>query len=309
VNRHLRAIADLRGLSTRLDDVLTNQAAITYALASTDLTAFSTPCADNPLSSRSCRHADCGSEYADWLGSLGIPPVVSRKEWEHVAIWRALDAAGQLAPGKRALGFGVGREPLVAAFAAKGVDVVATDLPVTDSRATHWLSTAQYSLESADLRNPRLCPDEAFSERVSVRPVDMNAIPDDLVGFDVVWSACAFEHLGSIEAGLSFVERAMECLAPGGIAVHTTEFNLDSDEDTLEKGPTVVYRQRDLDELRQRLALKGHAMSPFAVGAKTGVFDYLIDTPPYHFGSLIVRLGKHRITSAVLVVQAGNNRP
>jgi cyclopropane fatty-acyl-phospholipid synthase-like methyltransferase len=33
------------------------------------------------------------------------------------------------------------------------------------------------------------------------RRADMNAMPDTLGQFDFVWSACAFEHLGSIRQG------------------------------------------------------------------------------------------------------------
>ena len=134
----------------------------------------------------------------------------------------------------------------------------------------------------------------------------MTAIADDLVNFYFVWSTCAFEHLGSIEAGLAFVEQAMNCLVPGGIAVHTTEFNLDSYEHTTLSGGTVAYRSRDLVELEERLAEAGHAMAPFHEGARgSGIFDYLIDVPPNHFGTLIVRLGDYRITPAIVVVRAG----
>ena len=41
---------------------------------------------------------------------------------------------------------------------------------------------------------------------VSLRHVDMNHVPADLAGrFDIVWSACALEHLGSIANGLRFM--------------------------------------------------------------------------------------------------------
>jgi len=299
----LRLLGTLRDLSSRLDDVVANQAAVTYTIARSDWTDFEQPCADAPHASRVCRQVDCRAEYLQWQRQLGRPVAIDRKDWEWAAICRALDTAGVLAPGKRALGFGVGSEPLVAAFASRGVEVVATDLAVEDARTSQWV---EHALRIEALQHPAICANDTLAERVRVRAVDMNAIPQDLQGFDFVWSCCAFEHLGSIEAGLAFVERSMDCLAPGGIAIHTTEFNLDSDEATVSEGPTVVYRSRDLHELERRLARRGHTMSPFTNGERgPGIYDYLIDVPPKHYGTLIVRHGGYRITPAIVVARAG----
>ena len=96
----------------------------------------------------------------------------------------------------------------------------------------------------------------------------------------------------------------MGCLAPGGIAVHTTEFNLDSDQHTVASGPTVAFRRRDIAALLEMVTSSGHSARPFAVGARHGVLDKVIDVPPYHHSSLVLRLGPHRITSAVIILQA-----
>jgi len=297
-------LRNLRDLRFRLDDVVANQAALTQALGELQLNGFSDRAEDPALSSRVCRQADFGLEYAEWMRKMGLPLVAFRKEWEYVSICRALAAADLLQPGLRGLGFGVGREPLVSLFAAQGIEVVATDLAANDDRAAVWASTNQHALSIDALRNPKVCPDELLEKRVTIRPVDMSAIPDDLTGFDFVWSACALEHLGSLEAGMDFVEKAMDCLVPGGLAVHTTEFNLDSNETTVSDGPIVAYRKRDLEALRERLTFRGHSMSPVLIGTRDGVLDRVLDMPPYQRRSLALRLGPHRITSAVIVIQA-----
>lgn len=301
----LGLLRDLRQVRVRLDDVVANQAVITEALGRVELQGFGTPCADDPLTTRMCRQADLGREYADWLERLGLPLIAFRKDWEFSAIGRALEAAKMLRPEIRALGFGVGKEPLVAAFAAEGVEVVATDLEATDERAAAWASTNQHALSLDGLRHPDVCPDETLARQVTVRAVDMNAIPADLTGFDFVWSACALEHLGSIDAGLTFVERSMQCLAPGGLAVHTTEFNVDSGEGTVTEGGTVAFRPSDFAELQRRLARAGHTMAPLTVAPRQGVLDRILDVPPYHRRSLVLRLDDYVITSAVIVAQAG----
>jgi hypothetical protein len=290
------------GLPARLRDVIKNQGVLAQAVARVQLGGLNEPCADPPRSSRACRQEDLGREHVLWCQKLGESHVLSRKAWEYTAICRALEDSGMLRPRARGLGFGVGREPLVSAFAAEGVHVVATDLPNEDPRAARWGEADELAHLEA-LRRPN-CPQEEFRERVSYRSVDMSAIPKDLVGFDFLWSSCALEHLGSIDAGASFVALAMDCLAPGGIAVHTTEFNLDSDQSTVSSGSTVAFRRRDIDAILERATKSGHSSQPFALGARHGVLDKVIDVPPYHYSSLVLRLGPYRITSAMIVLQA-----
>mgnify|MGYP005869253905 CR=1 FL=1 len=138
-----------------------------------------------------------------------------------------------LAPGRRALGFAVGREWLPAFFAGLGIEVLATDLDPEDARARAWIETGQHAPAGDKLFQPHLVGEEAFARLVRHRAVDMNAIPEDLKRgrFDFLWSVCSLEHLGSLERGEDFVVEAMRCLRPGGVAVHTTEFNLDAEGD------------------------------------------------------------------------------
>lgn len=219
--------------------------------------------------------------YAEWCQRLGMPPWSHRKQWEFVFICRALDYYGALREGARGLGFGVGNEPIPSVFAAAGCHIVATDLPAEDDRALIWNATYQLGASLRDIHHPHLCDEASFFERVSYRPVDMTAIPDDLTGFDFTWSSCAYEHLGSIEAGLDFFENSLACLKPGGIAVHTTELNLSSNSDTLDFGATVVFRRRDFESLAARLIRQGHDVIPITFDSGQSDLDRIIDLPPY----------------------------
>jgi len=219
--------------------------------------------------------------YGEWCGRLGIPPFSHRKQWEFVFISRALEYHGALRNGARGLGFGVGLEPLPSLYAALGCHIVATDLPSGDTRAQMWSDTDQLGVDLGHIHNPRLCDDKTFFDRVSYRAVDMNAIPSDLTDFDFTWSSCAYEHLGSIEAGLRFFENSLECLKPGGLAVHTTEINLSSNGSTLENGSTVIFRRRDFEDLAERLLAKGHEVMPITFDSGNSELDRVIDLPPY----------------------------
>jgi hypothetical protein len=53
----------------------------------------------------------------------------------------------------------------------------------------------------------------------------------------------------------------MRILKPGGLAVHTTEFNLSSDLGTIESPDFSVYRRCDIDEFLARMATEGFIVS------------------------------------------------
>lgn len=235
------------------------------------------------LTARLCRQADIESDWLrHWCMQLQIQPIYSRKIWEYGYVLQGLWEAGMLVPGRRGLGFAVGTEALPAFFASRGLDVLATDLDSADTRAADWAATAQHAAALEPLFRPSLLSRKEFDAHCRYQPVDMNRIPAELYGqFDFCWSMCSFEHLGSIELGLRFVENSVRCLKPGGTAVHTTEFNLESDTETPNNWPTVLFRRQDIATLAERLAAAGHTMSVVDFDTGTGLLDRLIDGPPY----------------------------
>lgn len=246
-------------------------------------------------------------EYHRWCAALKLDPVFQRKQWEFAWMLAALDRAGMLKPGARALGFGVGREVLPAFFAARGMQVTATDQSLTSAQISGWVGYGQHASGLAALSFPQVVADEELQRLVSFRTVDMNHIPDDLSGYDVVWSACALEHVGTLDLATAFIERSLACLRPGGVAVHTTEFNCTSDDDTITKGLTVLFRRRDLVALSERLARQGHVMAPLALDAGTGFLDQYVDLPPFNQdASLRLLLERHIAGSVgILIRRAG----
>ena len=232
---------------------------------------------------RLCRQEDIESDWLrHWCGQIGFVPMYHRKVWEDCYALQCLHERGMLAPGKRGLGFAVGAEWLPSFLAKRGAEVVATDLDAQDLRARNWIDADQHGGRIDTIFKPGLIDLETFNERVSLRAVDMNAIPADLhQGFDFLWSVCSLEHCGSIRQGLDFVVEAMRCLRPGGIAVHTTEFNVNPEGPTIEEGGTVLFQRRHMEELEARLALAGHRMLPMDFDTGTGILDQFVDLPPY----------------------------
>jgi hypothetical protein len=235
----------------------------------------------DPVSQMCTAHQVQEPIFAELCARLNITTAPHRKNWEFAYILRMLDHHGMLQEGRRGLGFGVGIEPMSSVFAAAGCQIVATDLAEQDERAQVWNETHQHGSDVERIMVPELCDPDVFRERVMFRPVDMNQIPDDLRGFDFCWSSCAYEHLGSISNGLAFFENSLDCLKPGGIAVHTTELNLSSNDLTMDHGSTVIFRRRDFEALAKRLRDAGHHVIPISFDSGDSELDRFIDLPPY----------------------------
>lgn len=256
----------------------------------------------------SCSTADfLHPSYKEWCARIGSAPVMHRKMWEWVFVLQHLDKAGMLRAGRRGICFGVGQESLPAYIAGRGAGVMATDAPPSIGEASGWLQTGQYTESLESLNHPYLCAAEDFQRLVQFRYCDMTAIDPEFSGFDFAWSSCCFEHLGSLEAGMAFVVDSVEkCLRVGGIAVHTTELNLSSDEQTLAEGGTVLYRHKDIVELVERLRTRGHDVQPFLQAPDNHVLDFHVDAPPYSKEPhLKIQLGGYVTTSVGIVVRRG----
>lgn len=258
------------------------------------------------LRSGLCSEAQLDSPaFRHWAAALQQPWRLHRKLWEFCFICQALYERGMLESGRRGLCFAVGEEPLPALFASRGCEIVATDLEADDSRARVWADTAQLATSVEKLSRPGICDPRILRERVSFRPVDMNEIPDDLRDFDFTWSSCSFEHCGSITLGLDFVANQMKCLRPGAVAVHTTEFNLTSNDRTLTEGGTVIFRKRDIDALVARLTADGHHVEPVHYCAGSSRADRHVDTFPYSEAPHLKLLLAERFvsTSVALIIR------
>lgn len=99
-------------------------------------------------------------------------------------------------------------------------------------------------------------------------------------------------------------------LKVGGIAVHSTEFNLNSDTDTFSDGPPVLYRRKDMDEMRRALTEAGHKVRPIPISMGNAVLDNHVDVPPYtHNPHLKLRLMNFIATSIGIVIERGRRAP
>lgn len=263
------------------------------------------------MSSRLCTYRDFGTPwFRDRLADIREGFLLHRKPWEFAAIAQALLEGGMLREGRTGVGFAVGGEPLPSLFASRGATILATDQE-PDAEALRLWGDGQLCGDPASLNRRGICPEADFARRCTFRRADMRALPEDLGPYDFCWSSCAFEHLGSLEAGLAFVVDSCRRLRPGGLAAHTTEFNCDSDGATTEAGDAVIYRRRDIAALAARLAEVGCTLDPVDWSRGDHPIDYCVDESPDFRGPfhLKLRLGPYVATSLLLVIRkAGRDR-
>jgi 2-polyprenyl-3-methyl-5-hydroxy-6-metoxy-1,4-benzoquinol methylase len=227
---------------------------------------------------------DLSSDWAAyWTRQLKIALVFHRKVWELAYVLQTLHDHNLIRPGARGIGFGCGTEPIPSYLASRGVEVTITDIPPEDQASKGWAETAQHAASLQNCLFPDLVSSEVFQERARIAYVDMNAIPDSLKDYDFCWSICALEHLGSIQKGMDFIVNSLDTLKPGGLAVHTTEFNFYDDERTIDNWGTVYLRRKDFLSLAARLAEQGHTIPKIDFDIGRGPLDRFIDLPPFAF--------------------------
>jgi SAM-dependent methyltransferase len=235
-----------------------------------------------PLKAKGCTEEDIESEWvAFWCKEIHIPVSYHRKTWELAYVPQILFNEGKLFEGSKGIGFACGEEPLPSLFAKFGVRVLATDLDPSRAEAQGWIKSKQHVQRFKNLRRPDICPDESRLATIEGAYLDMNAIPPNLQGqFDFCWSVCSLEHLGSIANGLNFIENSLDVLKPGGMSVHTMEFNV-NDGETVDNWPTVLFQKRHLVQLAEKLRTKGFEVYELDFDKGRGILDGFVDLPPY----------------------------
>jgi len=228
-----------------------------------------------------------------------------RKPWEFVMIAKTLFDNNMLMPGKSGIGFGVGTEPLPSYFLSKGCAITATDQPPTNTNTANWTGSDQYCNSIADINKRGICTEEDM-ERLTFTYMDMNYITRMNSNFDFVWSSCALEHLGTLQNGLWFITRSLSMLKPGGIAVHTTEYNLASNTDTNFQHVNCIYRKIDLDILEDTVNKLGCRMETVDYTRGTHEYDLYVDgkgwQPYKQEPHLNLRIDGFDATSVLLVI-------
>lgn len=201
---------------------------------------------------------------AYWARELDAPVRAHRKLWEYAVVLQAFYEAGVLKAGSRALGFGVGDEPLPSYMASLGMQVVASDMPgVTDPEA---------------IFQARFLTREAFEAQVEVSDIHFGKLGDSsLRDFDACWSCSVVGVLGAGYIAEEAMIKSMDVLRPGGVAVHLMEFAFAPD--VPEERDDIFFPRTFFESLERGLNGRGHKVRPVSFDLGAHPLDAYIDTP------------------------------
>jgi hypothetical protein len=256
------------------------------------------------LLSRPCTYKELISpEFSRWTNEIKESTSdIRRKIWEFDFILDTLWQAGMMNEGRNGLGFAVGHEPLPAVFAKYGCNILATDLDIDEAQKEGWVDSNQHAGCLRILNENNICDQDLFHKNCRFKNVDMNHLPDDLGKFDFIWSSCALEHLGSIKKGKEFIYNSLKLVKPGGIAVHTTEYNITSNYVTIgilpKKYKDCLFRKRDFEDIAKKVTSQGHEIHlSFELGNTPA--DTFVDIPPYKMNPHLKLMIRSRFNSFV----------
>ena len=195
--------------------------------------------------------------FRDALRQLGPVEGGPADQWQAAYVFQVLQRYGLARAGARGVGFGVERSPIPAALAGLGVEILATDIG-PPGQVDEPASLAQ-------LARPALCDADGFARNVHHRDLWLAPIPADIVNFDFCWSIGAADRLGSVTAGIAFVEEAMNCLRPGGFAVHTFGFDPAGAARVIAGGRVPPFVRPDIERLALNLVSRGHEIAQIRI--------------------------------------------
>ena len=157
--------------------------------------------------------------------SLGNLPADRTESWQVAYVIQALERYGMLQAGARGLALGDNQPAVTQALIAGG--------------ATHL--------------HMALSESDSGEGTPFIDPADL---PGDLFAFDFLLSIRGTDRLGSDQSAAFFIEKGMECLRPGGLAVHVIGHH--PAPTTL---PNVAFDRNGLERIALSLISRGHQVA------------------------------------------------
>jgi len=196
--------------------------------------------------------------FEAWVSRLGLQSARPLEQWASAFLMQTLNTYGMLAKDAQLLALGGLRatQQVAAALAEKGAYICLA------SRGDHE------GAELPPIDPPLATIDAPLSEGgITHRHYHPDALPGDLFNFDALWSDGLVDRAGTVEQATAAIEAAMQCLRPGGIAIHIlpfTEFG-DDRQDTQISG--FVFQRVHIERLALILISRNFEVGRIKVAA------------------------------------------
>jgi hypothetical protein len=221
-------------------------------LVSESIPSFATPISQPMTASQLTEQP-----FAAWTNMVGPAESLSQADlWRRAYVLQALDRYGMLKPGARGLAFR-DNEHLAEIIAPMGCSLV----------------IARDGAEEED-NVPR-------APAVAVRAMSFLDQPDDLRGFDFLWSIGVANSLHSAEAAMRFIGTAMRALRPGGIAVHVFDMLATRERREFHEADLLPLHRKEIERLGLTLISQRNEIAQLNFG-KTGDDAPLANTVTVH---------------------------
>jgi len=163
-------------------------------------------------------------EFRNRVKALGNRSADRATLWESAYAVQALDRYGMLQPGARGLILGRNDPAIAATLAAAGA------------------SCRHVSFDPVD--------------GADGSTIDPTALPEELFAFDFLLSIRSTDTMSSDKVAAAFIEHAMECLRPQGLAVHILSYHPSPSSLS-----TVAFDRNGVERIALALISRGHQMA------------------------------------------------
>lgn len=219
------------------------------------------------------------ADFAAWLPSLASMAAHSAEAWKRAFVLQALARYGMLESGAMALALG---------DATLVESVRARDCPVLLGLLAHGAEVF-----AGD-------PDAG----VTVRAIDLDNLPDDLYGFDFLWSIDTLARFATPAAAANFVGKAMRALRPGGFAVHTFDMLEASTRLPSDYARGGILNRQEIERLALTLVAKGDEIAQLNFDDRANVDDVLRRNAHFMEDGTPIAAG---VVAFGLIVRRGSN--
>jgi hypothetical protein len=134
---------------------------------------------------------------------------------------------------------------------------------------------------------------------------DLSPMAAQRGSFDFMWSSCVVEHLGGYRLTDHFIIDSLQLLRPGGIAIHTTEFNIGDVVAPIETPGCTFFTKRWVERLARQISEAGGRLVPLNPSRGSDMLDGVVDFPPFCWKNhmkVVIESGSVLTTSVGLVV-------
>ncbi|MEM7147549.1 MAG: hypothetical protein AAF591_20705, partial [Verrucomicrobiota bacterium] len=236
-------------------------------------------------------------EYQSWCERLGEPPRYHRRQWEYVFSLKALERRSLVGPDSKIVSFGDSSRQVVSVLSAAGCYVdeewEQQTEPATIDLAWDVLSHISRPNKESNIEN-------SAREKPQFEIIPRNYQNEN---YSALLAISSLPRLGDHKLLESFIDQALNCVAPGGVVLATGDLSLSSPNRGYFGRGKLILSAKDLHNLEIYCTSLGHQME-LRLGQGNGPVDEYCDTAPFQSDHHLKLFSSgHIVTSVGIAVQ------